>query len=105
MQLPFPGLLKIEKKRVEAKPGQKGVPNPFKPGELMDRAAKPAYNKVKVRALKTLKEMASNRKCPGNEPGHFYFPTNHDPVQAMTKFTDQRSRLTASMLKKSGKKP
>ena len=26
--------------------------NPFKPGELMDRAAKPAYNKVKVRALK-----------------------------------------------------
>ncbi len=52
------GLLKIEKKRVEAKPAQKGVPNPFKPGEFMDRAAKPAYNKVKVRALKTLKEMA-----------------------------------------------
>jgi hypothetical protein len=37
---------------------QKGVPNPFKPGELMDRAAKPAYNKVKVRALKLLKDMA-----------------------------------------------
>jgi len=27
-------------------------------GELMDRAAKPAYNKVKVRALKLLKDMA-----------------------------------------------
>ena len=30
----------------------------FKPGELMDRPAKPAYNKVKVRALKLLKDMA-----------------------------------------------
>jgi hypothetical protein len=37
---------------------QKSLPNPFKPGELMDRAAKPAYNKVKVRALKLLKDMA-----------------------------------------------
>jgi len=54
----IPGLVKIEKKRVPARPAQKGVPNPFKPGELMDRAAKPAYNKVKVRALKPLKEMA-----------------------------------------------
>ena len=52
------GLPKIEKKRVEAKPGRKGVPNHFKPGELMDRAAKPAYNKLKVQALRTLKEMA-----------------------------------------------
>ena len=43
---------------VPARKAQKGVPNPFKPGELMDRAAKPAYNKVKVRALKLLKEMA-----------------------------------------------
>ncbi len=54
----LPGLVKIEKKHMPAKPEQKGVPNPFKPGELMDRAAKPAYNKVKVRALKSLKEMA-----------------------------------------------
>ncbi len=53
-----PGLLKIEKKRIPARAAQKGVPNPFKPGELMDRAAKPAYNKVKVRALKSLKDMA-----------------------------------------------
>ena len=52
------GLVKIEKKRVPARKAQKGVPNPFKPGELMDRPAKPAYNKVKVRALKLLKEMA-----------------------------------------------
>jgi len=54
----IPGLLKIEKKRVPARPAQQNVPNPFKPGEMMDRAAKPAYNKVKVRALKTLKEWA-----------------------------------------------
>jgi nucleoid DNA-binding protein len=54
----IPGLVKIEKKKVPARPAQKNVPNPFKPGEFMDRPAKPAYNKVKVRALKTLKEMA-----------------------------------------------
>ena len=54
----IPGLLKIEKKLVPARKAAKGVPNPFKPGELMDRPAKPAYNKVKVRALKMLKDMA-----------------------------------------------
>lgn len=54
----IPGLVKIEKKRVPARKAQKGVPNPVKPGELMDRPAKPAYNKVKVRALKPLKDMA-----------------------------------------------
>jgi nucleoid DNA-binding protein len=54
----LPGLVKIEKKKVPARPAQKGVPNPFKPGELMDRPAKPAYSKVKVRALKLLKDMA-----------------------------------------------
>ncbi len=55
----IPGLMKIEKKKVPARPAQKGVPNPFKPGELMDRAAKPAYDKVKVRPLKLLKDMAT----------------------------------------------
>ena len=54
----IPGLVKIEKKKVPARKAEKGVPNPFKPGELMDRPAKPAYNKVKVRALKSLKDMA-----------------------------------------------
>lgn len=54
----IPGLLKIEKKLIPARKAEKGVPNPFKPGELMDRPAKPAYNKVKVRALKSLKDMA-----------------------------------------------
>jgi nucleoid DNA-binding protein len=54
----IPGLLKIEKKKVPARKAEKGVPNPFKPGELMDRPAKAAYNKVKVRALKSLKDMA-----------------------------------------------
>ena len=53
----IPGLLKIEKKRVPARPAKKGVPNPFKPGELMDVAARSAFNKVKVRPLKSLKDM------------------------------------------------
>ena len=54
----IPGLVKIEKKKVPARKAKKGVPNPFKPGELMDVAARPASNKVKVRPLKNLKDMA-----------------------------------------------
>ena len=53
----IPGLIKIEKKHVPARKAKKGVPNPFRPGELMDVAAKPASKKVKVRPLKTLKDM------------------------------------------------
>ena len=53
----LPGLVKIEKKKVPAREARKGVPNPFKPGELMDVAARPATTKVKVRALKSLKDM------------------------------------------------
>jgi nucleoid DNA-binding protein len=53
----LPGLVKIEKKKVPARKARKGVPNPFRPGELMDIAAKPATTKVKVRALKMLKDM------------------------------------------------
>lgn len=53
----IPGLIKIEKKVVPAKPAQTGVPNPFKPGELRDIPAKPATSKVKLRALKELKDM------------------------------------------------
>jgi nucleoid DNA-binding protein len=52
----FPSLLKIERKKVPARPAQKGVRNPFT-GELQDRPAKPAYNKVKIRALRNLKDM------------------------------------------------
>ncbi|MDY0165502.1 MAG: HU family DNA-binding protein [Thermoguttaceae bacterium] len=53
----IPGLVKLEKKKVAARPAKKGVPNPFRPGELMDVKAKPAYNKIRVRALKNLKDM------------------------------------------------
>ena len=53
----IPGLLKIEKKKIPARPAKKGVPNPFKLGELMDVKARPASNKVKVRPLKNLKDM------------------------------------------------
>jgi len=53
----LPGLLKIEKKQVPARPARFGVPNPFNPGELMDVKAKPATTKIKVRPLKALKAM------------------------------------------------
>ena len=55
----IPGLVKIERKIVPAKPEHKGVPNPFKPGELRDIPAKPASVKIKVRALKNLKDMVA----------------------------------------------
>ncbi|RMG39963.1 MAG: DNA-binding protein, partial [Candidatus Dadabacteria bacterium] len=40
-----------------ARPARKNVPNPFKPGEFMDVAARPASWRVKVTPLKKLKEM------------------------------------------------
>ncbi len=52
----LPGLLKIEKKKVPARPAQKNWLNPFTK-EIQDRPAKPASVKVKVRPLKNLKEM------------------------------------------------
>jgi nucleoid DNA-binding protein len=53
----LPGLLKIKTVKKPARKAQKGVPNPFKPGELMDVAAKPATTKVKALPLKKLKDM------------------------------------------------
>ena len=53
----IPGLIKVTRKKVDARPAQKGVKNPFT-GELQDRPARPAYNKIAVRALKSLKDMA-----------------------------------------------
>ena len=52
----IPGLMKITKKKVAARPAPKNVRNPFT-GEMQDRPAKPAYTKVTIRALKALKEM------------------------------------------------
>ena len=53
----LPGILKIKTVKKPARKARKGVPNPFRPGELMDVAAKPASTKVKVLPLKGLKEM------------------------------------------------
>jgi nucleoid DNA-binding protein len=53
----LPGLLKIKVVHTPARPARKGVPNPFRPGETMDVAAKPARRKVKVLPLRKLKDM------------------------------------------------
>lgn len=52
----LPGLCKIV---VLRKPATKATvrPNPFKPGEMMEVKAKPARKVVKVRPLKSLKDM------------------------------------------------
>jgi nucleoid DNA-binding protein len=57
-QFTIPGLCKVVVQHKPATKAKKGVPNPFKPGELMDVPAKPAKNVIKVRALKALKDMA-----------------------------------------------
>ena len=54
----LPGLFKVKTVKKPARKARKNVPNPFKPGELMDIAAKPATTTVKVYPLKKLKEMA-----------------------------------------------
>lgn len=53
----IPGLIKIEKKEVPARPARKGVRIPST-GEIRDIPAKPASVKVKVRPLKLLKSFA-----------------------------------------------
>lgn len=53
----LPGLLKIKTVKKPAQKARKNVPNPFKPGELMDVAAKPASTRVKIMPLKKLKDM------------------------------------------------
>lgn len=57
-QFTLPGLLKIKTVKRPARPAQKNVPNPFRPGETMDVAAKPASVRVKALPLKKLKDMA-----------------------------------------------
>ena len=54
----IPGLCKIIVIKKPAQPAKKGVPNPFKPGELMDIVAKSASVKVKILPLKKMKDMA-----------------------------------------------
>jgi nucleoid DNA-binding protein len=55
-----PGLLKIKVTKKPATKARKNVPNPFRPGEFMDVAAKPARKVVKVLPLKALKDMAAS---------------------------------------------
>ena len=54
----LPGLLKIKSVVRPARPARKNVPNPFRPGEMMDIPRKPASTRVKVLPLKKLKEFA-----------------------------------------------
>ncbi|OGU23751.1 MAG: DNA-binding protein [Hydrogenophilales bacterium RIFOXYD1_FULL_62_11] len=52
----LPGVVKFKTERVPAKPKRKGI-NPFTKEETMF-AAKPATTKIKVRAMKSLKDAA-----------------------------------------------
>lgn len=52
----LPGLMKIKSVKKPARKAKKGVPNPFKPGETMDVAAKPASTAVKITPLKGIKD-------------------------------------------------
>ena len=52
----LPGILKVYKQRVKAKPAQKNVKNPLT-GTVSDRPARPAHDRVKVKPLKALKDV------------------------------------------------
>jgi len=52
----LPGLIKVDLKQVKAQPAKKGVKNALT-GETYDRPAKPAHKKIRVRALKALKDL------------------------------------------------
>lgn len=56
-QFTMPGLFKIKTRKMPARKAQKGVPNPFKPGEMMDVPARPATTRVRILPLKKVKEM------------------------------------------------
>ena len=53
----LPGVLKVKVVQTPARPASKGGPNPCRPGETMNVAAKPARRKVKVLPLSKLKAM------------------------------------------------
>jgi len=55
-----PGLMKVKINKKPATKARKNVPNPFRPGEFMDVAAKPARKVVKILPLKALKDMAAS---------------------------------------------
>ena len=55
----LPGMLRISVVRKPAAKTRKGVPNPFRPGETMDVPAKPASRRVRIYALKGLRDMIS----------------------------------------------
>ena len=55
----LPGMLRISVVRKPAAKARKGVPNPFRPGETMDVPAKPASRRVRIYALKGLRDMIS----------------------------------------------
>ena len=65
----IPGLVKIERKDVPARAAQTGVKDPFRPGQTRDIAAKPASVKIKVRALKNLKDMVAPNKRLADDEG------------------------------------
>ncbi len=60
----IPGLCKVVPQIKPATEARFGVPNPFRPGETMDVAAKPERKVVKVRPLKGLKDMVAGPAAP-----------------------------------------
>ena len=53
----IPGLMKVKTLKKPARKAKKNVPNPFRPGELMNVKAKPASTRVKILPLKKIKDM------------------------------------------------
>jgi nucleoid DNA-binding protein len=88
-ETPFtiPGLCKVVPQIKPATEARFGVPNPFRPGETMDVAAKPERKVVKVRPLKGLKDMVAGNAAPAapaapEAPAAYEAPSDPEPPAA-----------------------
>jgi nucleoid DNA-binding protein len=83
----LPGLLKIKTVKKPARKAQKGVPNPFRPGETMDVAGKAGLDGCEDIAVKETKRYgAVTSIAPGkphqaqaSRPGALLPKTRHNP--------------------------
>ena len=55
----IPGLIRIEKREISARPAREGVPGLLRHNELRNLPARPGRTKIKVRALKDLRRRVS----------------------------------------------
>ena len=101
----MPGLFKISVVDKPATEAKYGVPNPFRPGETMDVAAKPASRRVKILALKNLKDMASQSETASNKKSPARFAARGFFNAKNATFCGASASLSESRLRQDPRQP